>query len=221
MTQGEAIVEAARAGDLEKVSDLVRADPTLAAARLPNGESALMSALYRGHRQVVEVLAAALPRLDIFAAAALGRMPDLERAIEQPGAVDGVAYDGWTPLHLAAFFGQEEAARRLLDAGASLEAVSRNSLRNTPLHAATAGGHSAMALVLIERGANVQAVDAGGHTPLHIAAESGLLDVAKALLARGADPLAVDAEDKTPLARAAARNQTAIVDAINETGGIG
>jgi len=221
MTRGEAIVEAAKAGDLDKVRDLLRADPSLATARLPNGESALMSALYRGHRNVVEVLAAAMPELDIFAAAALGRLPDLERAIAQPGATAAVAYDGWTPLHLAAFFGQKEAARSLLDAGASLEAVSRNSLHNTPLHAATAGGHSPVALLLIERGANVQAADAGGHTPLHIAAESGLLDVAKALLARGADPLAVDAEDKTPLARAAARNQTAIVDAINETGGIG
>ena len=62
---------------------------------------------------------------------------------------------------------------------------------------------------------------AGRHTPLHIAAEAGYLPVVEALLARGADPHAVDVEDKTPLSRAAARNHTAVVDAINLNEGKG
>jgi ankyrin repeat protein len=218
MTENEAMVDAAKAGDLAKVRELIGTDPTLAAARLPNGESALMSALYRGHQAVVDALASELPELDVFAAAALGRVDDLERAMAQPGTLSAYAYDGWTPLHLAAFFGRRETAVRLLDAGADVRAVSRNSLHNTPLHAATAGGHQDVALLLLEHGADVTAADAGGHTPLHIAAESGLTDVVKALLARGADPHAVDAEDRTPLARAAAKNHNEIIDLLN-TGG--
>lgn len=218
MNDGEAIVEAAKAGDLSRVRELIRSNAQLAGARLPNGESPLMAALYRGHREVVEVLAAAAPELDVFAAAALGRGDDLRKALAQPDVVARVAYDGWTPLHLAAFFGQKDAARQLLQAGADVRAVSSNSLRNTPLHAAIAGGHSDVALLLIDRGADIHAGDAGGHTPLHIAAEAGLADVAKALLDRGADPLAVDAEDRTPLARAAARNHSQIVDLITESG---
>ena len=216
MNDGEAIVEAAKTGNLPRVRELIRSNALLAGARLPNGESPLMSALYRGHREIVDVLAAALPELDIFAAAALGRTEDLKKALAQPDAVARVSYDGWTPLHLAAFFGHKEAARLLLDAGADLQAISSNSLRNTALHAATAGGHAGLALMLIDRGADVNVADAGGHTPLHIAAEAGLVEAVRALLARGADPLAVDAEDKTPLARAAARNHVAIVDLINE-----
>ena len=139
----------------------------------------------------------------------------LTGALADPAAVGAFAYDGWTALHLAAFFGQLDATARLLEAGASLAAVSRNSLTNTPLHAAVAGGHVEVALFLIARGADADAADAGRHTPLHIAAEAGYLPVVEALLARGADPHAVDVEDKTPLSRAAARNHTAVVDAIN------
>jgi ankyrin repeat protein len=216
MSDAQTIVDAAKAGDQARVEELIGSNPQLAAARLPNGETPLMAALYRGHGDIVDALAATLSELDVFAAAALGRLDDLERAIGEPGAVAQVAYDGWTPLHLAAFFGRTDAVHRLLDAGADVQAISRNSLRNTPLHAAAAGGHTDAAILLIERGANVQIADAGGHTPLHIAAESGLTDVARMLLERGADPLAVDAEDKTPLSRAAARNHTQIVDLINE-----
>ena len=77
------------------------------------------------------------------------------------------AYDGWTPLHLAAFFGRREAAERLLGAGAALNAKSTNSLSNTPLHAAVAGGRTDVALLLIQRGAEV---NASGRGPAHAAA---------------------------------------------------
>ena len=46
--------------------------------------------------------------------------------------LNAYSYDGWTPLHLAAFFGQRAAVERLMAAGADLNAVSRNALRNTP-----------------------------------------------------------------------------------------
>jgi len=208
------LIEAAKAGDESTVRRLLKADPALASCRMPNGESPLMCALYRGHMNVVAALLDAGADVDVFAAAALGRMSDLESAVARPGTPNAYAYDGWTPLHLAAFFGRRPAAERLIGAGAPLDAVSRNSIRNTPLHAATAGNHPEVALLLISHGADVSARDAGGHTPLHIAAENGLLDVVNALLARGADPLAVDAEDRTPLARAAARNRNDVIDAL-------
>src|SRR5688572_17321900 len=212
------LMEAAKAGDRSRVRELLR-DPASAAAPGAGGESPLMTAVYHGHREIAGDIAdaqiAAGRPLDVFAAAALGRDDQLAGALADPAAVAAVAYDGWTALHLAAFFGHLEATARLLEAGASLAAVSRNPLANTPLHAAVAGGHVDVSLFLIARGADADAVDAGRHTPLHIAAEAGYLPVVEALLARGADPHAVDVEDKTPLSRAAARNHTAVVDAIN------
>ena len=47
----------------------------------------------------------------MFAAAATGRTDDLRRALKDTVAAGAYAYDGWTPLHLAAFFGRLEAAR--------------------------------------------------------------------------------------------------------------
>lgn len=210
------IVQAAKDGDVAAVKRMLAEDRGLAHARAESGETPVMAALYRNHTAVVDVLVSAGAVQDIFAAAALGHMDALERALaSSPAAIEGVAYDGWTPLHLAAFFGRTAAVERLLDAGAAVNAVSSNSLRNTPLHAAVAGGHRDAALRLLERGAGVNLPDAGGHTPLHIAAETGDVPVVKAMLARGADPHMVDAEDRTPLARAAARNHHDVVDLIN------
>lgn len=210
------IIKAAKEGDVTRLTALIARDPSLVNARAASGETPLMAALYRGHHSFVDACVAAGAPLDVFAAAALGRMDVLESALAAvPSPVNAIAYDGWTPLHLAAFFGHAAAADRLLKAGADLQAVSQNALRNTPLHAAVAGGHVDVSLLLIEAGAAVDVEDAGGHTPLHIAAEGGYVPVAKALIARGANAHAVDAEDRTPLARAAARGHTEIVDIIN------
>jgi ankyrin repeat protein len=210
------IIDAAKAGDIGEVRRSIDMDPSVVGARSATGETPIMAALYRGHSQIVDLLIASGVPLDVFAASATGRTEALAGALgSNPGSANSFAFDGWTPLHLAAFFGHADAVETLVAAGADLQAVSRNSLRNTPLHAAVAGNHAAVALVLIEHGAGVHAQDAGGHTPLHIAAENGSVPVVQALLDRGADPLAVDAEDRTPLARAAARNHGAVVDAIN------
>lgn len=210
------IIEAAKSGDVDAIRRILADDPSAASYRADTGETPLMAALYRGHTGAVEMLIARGAPLDLFAAAATGRVDALDTALQLGAAIEAHAYDGWTPLHLAAFFGHTEAARRLLDAGADVSPVSQNALRNTPLHAATAGRHDAVALLLIDRGADIHATDAGGHTPLHIAAENGMGDVVRRLLTAGADAHAVDAEDKTPLSRAAAKNHSHIVDLIND-----
>jgi ankyrin repeat protein len=140
------LIDAAKAGDVPRVREILQRSPSSGAGRAEGGESAVMAALYNGHRdlanEIAEAQIAAGHSLDVFAAAALGRSDELERALADGGAITAYSYDGWTALHLAAFFGQLEAAARLLEAGARLAAVSQNPLRNTPLHAAVAGGHA-------------------------------------------------------------------------------
>ena len=111
MNESEAIVEAAKTGDVAKVRELVRSNPSLARTRLTDGETPLMAALYRGHRPVVDVLIEALGSVDMFAAAALGRPDELGPALGRPARSNTFAYDGWTPLHLAAFFGTRKRRR--------------------------------------------------------------------------------------------------------------
>jgi len=173
MAEIDVLIEAAKAGDLGKVQSMLEGNFLLASQRLPNGESPLMAALYRGHHDVVAAIVTSGVEIDVFAAAALGRTEDLRHALDDD-TVNAFAYDGWTPLHLAAFFGHVDAARILLDAGADVRAVSKNSLTNTPLHAATAGKHTDVALLLLDRGADAFVPDAGGYTPLEIARQNAL-----------------------------------------------
>ena len=184
MVDLEAVIEAAKTGDGAALRRLLEAHPRLAVQRLPSGESPLMAALYRGHHAIIDALVDAGAEVDVFAAAATGRLHDLRRALTVPGTATAYSYDGWTAVHLAAFFGQDEAVAMLLDAGADVQAVSRNSLRNTPLHAATAGKHGAVAIRLLEAGADPAAVDAGGHSAERIAMENQLSGVVAAIAAR-------------------------------------
>jgi ankyrin repeat protein len=176
----EKLIDLAKAGDVAGVRAAVARQPALASQRLPSGESPITAALYRGHHAIVDALVELGAEVDVFAAAATGRLADLERALKDSSAVSSFAYDGWTPLHLAAFFGQLDAARMLLDAGADVHIVSRNGLKNTPLHAAAAGKHEAVALLLLGAGGDPQAVDAGGYSALRIASENGLDKVVRA-----------------------------------------
>jgi ankyrin repeat protein len=177
MADIDTLIELVKAGELRKVRELLSANFLLASQRLANGESPLMAALYRGHHDIVDAVIEAGAEIDVFAAAATGRIADLERGVSD-ATVNSHAYDGWTPLHLAAFFGHVDAARLLLDHGAEVNAVSQNALTNTPLHAATAGKHADVALLLIEHGADGHTADSGGYTPLQIARQNGLTEVA-------------------------------------------
>ena len=210
------LIDAAKKGDILEIRRILSQDADAIGRANGSGETPLMAALYRGHSDAVAFLLDAGAPLDLFSAAAVGRIEALNRELDGGGlSVGDYSYDGWTPLHLAAFFGRHNAAERLLDAGADAKAVSRNSMKNTALHAALAGRHTDVALLLIARGSDVNATDAGGHTPLHLAADNGLVDAIRALLANGADPHAVDAEQQTPLSRAAARNRSDVVDLLN------
>src|SRR5258706_1643926 len=112
------------AGDPSPVAVLVAADPSLAAARDGDGVSATMHALYRGQPAIAVALAATLPELDIFEAAALGRAERVGVLLTaHPSLALVRSPDGFTALHYPAFFRIGEAAaaiRLLLDAGADV-----------------------------------------------------------------------------------------------------
>jgi len=181
MAEIETLIDLAKSGNLTEVRRLLSAQPELATRRLSSGESPLMAALYRGHHDIVQALLEHGAATDIFAAAATGRGGPLRIGLIDGADVNGMAFDGWTALHLAAFFGHVDAARILLEAGADIQAISGNSLRNTPLHAATAGKHVDAALFLLANGADPLALDAGGYTPLRIAEENQLSAVVAAI----------------------------------------
>jgi ankyrin repeat protein len=98
-----------------------------------------------------------------------------------PWAIDTLSPDGWTALHLAAHFGQNETLAILLAAGADANLYSRAFERNLPLHAACAGGKVECALRLLPATRDMDARQGGGWTALMLAAEDGLLPVVAAM----------------------------------------
>ena len=144
------------------------------------------------------------------------------RALIADGADVNAAHgDGMTGLHWAALNGNAEMARLLIDAGATLEAVTRLGA-HTPLHVAAREGHGEVVAILAEAGADVAAATETGAMPLHFAAASGDLRAVTVLLDHGAP---VDAREpqweQTPLMFAAALGRTEAVVAILKAGADG
>ena len=156
-------------GDHAAVEAIVETRPDLARGVTDDGLPWTLAAVYRGHPGIADLLLRHGAELDPFTAASLGLTDQLEVLLDRGQAAPGErSPDGWTALHLAAFFGHRETAAMLLDRGADLAARSTNDLANTPLHAALAGGRGPVAELLVERGADVNAV-ANGLRPLDIA----------------------------------------------------
>ncbi|HEX6845191.1 MAG TPA: ankyrin repeat domain-containing protein [Actinomycetota bacterium] len=189
----QGLFEAIEAGNVEVVRAILAEDPTLATARDAEGVSALLRARYRFDRGLIEAVHAHVPTLDVFEAATFGDVDRLTTLLEaDPGLVVARSGDGFTPLHLAAFFGQEQAVALLVARGAEVDAHGTGWMTGTPLHSAASGAHRAAAEVLLTAGADPNARQAGGWTPLHSAAANGDGALVRSLLAHGADPDAVN-----------------------------
>jgi ankyrin repeat protein len=94
--------------------------------------------------------------------------------------------DGSTPLHGAAWKGHVAVAELLLEAGADVNARSRNEhYGDTPLHAAAHGNQRAVAELLIARGADVRTASCNGRTPLQETAIHNATAVARLLREQG------------------------------------
>ena len=205
-----AVIDAVKAGDREKVEQLISENAGLSASVDDNGTSALLTAIYYGQHEIAQMLASKVPTMSIHEAAALGDMQTLRVLSRWKDTLASYSPDGWTPLHLAAAFGGPEATEFLLNEGTDPNGRSKNPLNNNPLHACVAiSRNTHVAKLLIDKGADVNAVQHGGFTPLHAAAFSGDLPMTRLLLDSGAklDPKTDDGQTALDLAREKKRDE--------------
>jgi ankyrin repeat protein len=125
--------------------------------------SAALTALYAGETDRARELLRPDEELSVFEAAAFGRCDRLRRLLrDDPATVNAFSDDGFTPLHLAVFGGQEEAVRVLIAHGADVDAVSTASFAQvTPLGTAAFVRSLPLARLLLDAGADPAACDRG------------------------------------------------------------
>jgi ankyrin repeat protein len=217
---GDDLFALIEADTTDGVRALLAAQPWLAEERDDQGVSPLLRARYRMNAALVAAVRPHVERLNVFEASAFGDLDRLSELLaDDAGLVTAWSGDGFAPLHLAAFFGQVDAARLLLARGAPCDEPGRGWMTGTPLHAAAAGSHAAIVTMLLAAGADPNTRQRHGFTPLHSAAANGDLPSVEALLAAGADLGATNDEGQTPLALAEAAGDLVVADALRNAGG--
>ncbi|XP_039530654.1 ankyrin-2 isoform X3 [Pimephales promelas] len=178
-----------------------------------DGFTPLAIALQQGHNQVVSLLLehdtkgkVRLPALHIAArkddtkSAALLLQNDHNADVQSKMMVNRTTENGksgFTPLHIAAHYGNVNVATLLLNRGAAVDFTARNGI--TPLHVASKRGNTNMIDLLLDRGSQIDAKTRDGLTPLHCAARSGHDTAVEILLEKGAPILARTKNGLSPL----------------------
>lgn len=189
--------EQGRLGDVEQISKWVREQNDR------DGGNRLHLAVRDGHIIVLRLLLAiGLP------VNARSRHDWPHPAVEPSGS---------TALHVAAFYGIDEAAIQLLAFGADVDAACHWDFI-TPLNIAARQNRLDIAHILLDHGAKVNGIAGAGSPPLLDAAVKGHLEMATLLLQKGADVDATDDDGDPVLHSAAFNNKLDIVTLLLDHG---
>jgi hypothetical protein len=180
----------------EEIKQYTKADlESLVNSKLPDGNTALHIIAQYGNADASAAVQSLIER---------GADPDLRNS------------ESKAPLHLAIDLGNMEAANKLIEAGANLDARELTH-EDTFLHIAVREGNIPLLKKLIEAGADINASDKDKHTPLHLAVAKGNEEMVKVLVEAGANIYAKDIKGKTPTSIASRRNDTKILASLVET----
>lgn len=189
-----AFLEAAYRGDFDYVCSVLEDDPHLAredssgpqADIFERDIAAIHLAAFIGHIEMMDLLikmgadvnASGQAGTPLFQSVVEGRYDAVAWLLEHGADVKYVLGNGETALYIAAFKGDPEVVKALLQKGANPNVATTDGPTDTlpggppvmgesPLHLAAAYGHMDVIDMLLEAGADPQAVDKVGATPVH------------------------------------------------------
>jgi ankyrin repeat protein len=207
------LFDAIKAGKADEVRQLVGQDRSLLQARDASGASAILVAAYHMKSDVVNALLELGAPVDIFEASVLGKVDRINEILKgSPVRVSEYAPDGFTPVALAAFFGQAAAVKALIAAGADVNAAAKNALKVQALHAAVAGRNLDIVKAVLDAGADPNAQQQAGFRPIHEAGTNANRALAELLLKHGADPTLTSDDGKNAIDLARAKGHTDFAD---------
>lgn len=155
-----------------------------------DGFTALSVALQQSHDDIANVLLGhgtssklKLPQIHIATKKNDARAVSLllRRNIDN---VNVTSKSGFTPLHIAAHYGNLDIGRLLIEKGAAVNCQAKNGI--CPLHVACKRGRSRMVSLLTENAADVNCPTKEGMTPIHVASANGGSKIIENLLEKGA-----------------------------------
>ena len=152
------VFEAAAFGRTEGLAEILDADPAEANRLSPDGFTPVHLACFAGGAGTTRLLISRGAQLETLSTSAFARV---------------------RPLGTAAFSGDLESARVLLEAGADPNGRGEGGF--TPLHSAAQNGNAELVRLLVAHGADATDAGPGEHTPAALAHAAGHEDVARLL----------------------------------------
>ncbi|XP_064026895.1 oxysterol-binding protein-related protein 1 isoform X3 [Pogoniulus pusillus] len=86
---------------------------------------------------------------------------------------------GWTPLHLACYFGHAAVVEDLLKAGAAVDVL--NDMGDTPLHRAAFTGRKEVVMLLLQHNADTSIVNGSGETAKEVTHDKDIRNMLEAV----------------------------------------
>jgi ankyrin repeat protein len=151
-------------------------------------------------------------KLDVFDIARKGTSQQaLEILKSDAKAFNTTNNNGFTPLILACYKGNNEVAKILIENNCDLNAKSE---MGTALMASIVKGNNEISSILIQKKANLNLTDANGTTALMYAVQFKNIELVKLLLANNADKSIIDNKGKTAFEYAAFSGNESIINLL-------
>jgi len=213
------IHDAIRAGDSDRVAQLIRENPDVVHEQDSNDlrDFPIHTAAIAGETEIVEMLLDAGADIEagdidnttpLGDAAIHGHSETASLLIERGADVNRRDRNAAYPLSFAVSGGDTTIVEMLLAAGSDLYHRSRYGL--SLLHMAAAQNMRGLVDRLLEAKEDVNCRSAAGEVPLHWTAARQHVEMTRTLLAHGADPTIANAQGITPLQRVASEGNVAI-----------